>query len=333
MSEQQQITITVEELYKHGYKNWSLRLVAGREGLGNIVSSNRAQKAGLALANFLECSTKERVQILGNTEMQYLSHLKPKAGKEHIENLLQCGLAAFIVTHGNKIPAYLRELMNQYNTPLFSSKIASIKILDLITHYLDYMLAPRKSIHANLLDIFGLGVMIYGESGVGKSECALELVARGHRLVADDIVEVKVVENEVLLGSCPEHIRYLMEVRGIGLIDVKDMFGVGSVRESKKVELMVNLIPWEKGQNYQRLGAVDEFKEVLGINIPIISLPVAPGRNLGILVEVAARHQLLRIKGINVAQRIINRMDRALKKQNNKRKLQKKTIEGAGLFE
>ena len=333
MSEQQISTISVEEFYKHGYRNWNLRLIAGREGLNNPISSNRIQKTGLALANFLECSTSERVQILGNTEMQYLEHLEPDARSLHIENLLKCGLASFIVTNGNKVPDYLRELMNKYNTPLFTSKLESIKIIDLITHYLDYMLAPRKGIHANLLDIFGLGVMIFGESGVGKSECALELVARGHRLVADDIVEVKLVENEVLLGTCPEHIRYLMEVRGIGLIDVKDMFGVGSVRESKKIEMVVNLIPWEQGRNYQRLGAKEEFEDILGIKIPVISLPVAPGRNLGILVEVAARHQLLRIKGVNVAQRIINRMDRALKRQNKKSKLPKKTIEGAGLFE
>jgi HPr kinase/phosphorylase len=325
--------ISVQEFYRYGLKNWHFRRVAGAEGLGNKITSSRVQKTGLALAGFLECSTRERVQLLGKTEMLFLSSLSNKQRIETFEKLLGCNLACFVVTNGIRAPKYLRELMNKHKTPLFTTRLESSHIIDLITHYLDYQMAPRQSLHGDLLDIFGLGVLIMGESGAGKSECALELIARGHRLVADDIVEIKLVENEVLLGSCPEHIRYLMEIRGIGLIDIKDLFGVGAVRESKKVELVVRLEHWREDKDYTRLGIADRTVEHLGIKIPCIDMPVAPGRNLSILVEVAARNQLLKFKGINVAERVSRRLDRALKKAQKRRSVKEFIIEGAGLFE
>lgn len=325
--------ITVEEFYRYGRKRMNLRLVAGMEGLSNTISNHRIQKTGLALANFLECSSRERVQILGNTEMLYLRSLDKNRREEILRNLLECNLACFVVTHGNRVPRYLKELMNEYKTPLFSCRLESIHIIDLITHYLDMLMAPRQSLHGDLLDIFGLGVLITGESGVGKSECALELVARGHRLVADDVVEIQLIENEIILGSCPEHIRYLMEIRGIGLIDVKDLFGVGAVRESKKVELVIQLENWKDGEDYTRLGIRDRTQSFLGIDIPAINMPVAPGRNLSILLEVAARNQLQKFKGVNVAKRVSRRLDRAIKKSNKSTKLTKQIIKGAGLFE
>jgi HPr kinase/phosphorylase len=326
-------SITVREFYTYGRKNWQLKLLAGGEGLNKVITSARVQKTGLALANFLECSTRERVQLLGNTEMQYLRQLDNKVREQTLENLLGCDLACFVVTAGNTVPEYLVEAMERNKTPLFSTKIDSNHIIDLITHFLDYLLAPRQNIHGDLLDIFGLGVLLVGDSGVGKSECALELIARGHRLVADDIVEIKLVENEILIGSCPEHIRYLMEVRGIGLIDIKDLFGVGSVRESKKIELVVKLEHWREGEDYTRLGISDLQESFFGIDIPCIAMPVAPGRNLSILVEVAARNQLLKIKGINVAKRVSRRLDRALRKDKDTSSVKKVIIEGAGLFE
>jgi HPr kinase/phosphorylase len=176
-------------------------------------------------------------------------------------------------------------------------------------------------------------VLLVGESGVGKSECALELVARGHRLVADDIVEIRLVENEVLIGSCPERIRYLMEVRGIGLIDIKDLFGVGSVRESKKIELVIKLEQWRESQDYSRIGLKDQVESFLGIGLPCIIMPVAPGRSLSILVEVAARNQLLKLKGINVARRVSRRLNRALKRASTRKDLRGIASQGPGLFE
>lgn len=333
MAEEHGNSITVQEFYSFGGKRWNMRLVAGSEGLGNLITSHRVQKTGLALASFLECSTRERVQLLGNTEMLYLQNLDPNERRERLEGLLGCNLACFVVTHGNKVGKDIKEVFDRFRTPLFTCKLESITIIDLITHYLDQLLAPRQSIHGDLLDIFGLGVLIVGDSGVGKSELALELVARGHRLVADDVVEIMLIENELLLGSCPEHIRYLMEVRGIGLIDIKDLFGVGSVRESKKIELVVKLEHWKEGKDYTRLGVKDRMEKYLGIDIPLIIMPVAPGRNLSILLEVAARNQLLKFKGINVAKRVSRRLDRALRRTDKRSSIKKALIDGAGLFE
>jgi len=326
-------SITVRQLYRYGIKRWKMRLVAGGEGLTNVISTARVQKTGLSLTGFLDCTTRERVQILGNTEMMYLKTLDDTQRNENLHALLGCGVCCFIITQGHEAPKYLRDIMDEYRTPLITTKMDSIEIIDHTTHYLDYVLAPRTSIHGSLLDIFGLGVLIIGNSGVGKSECALDLIARGHRLVADDIVQIRLVENEVLIGDCPEEIRYLMEVRGIGLIDIKDLFGVGSVRESKKVELVINLRPWQEGADYTRLGIEDDKKDYLGIAIDCLNMPVGPGRNLSMLVEVAARNQLLKLKGINVARRVSQKLDRALRQQEKKPAIGNITVEGAGLFE
>jgi HPr kinase/phosphorylase len=326
-------SITVRQFYEFGAKRFKLKLEAGAEGLRRPITNARVQKTGLALANFVECTTEDRVQLLGRTEMSFLEQLEPGPRMKMLHNLFSCRPACFIITAGIPAPDYLKEVAESHQTPLFSSFQESIHAIDLITHFLDVQLAPRMSIHGNLLDIFGLGVLLIGDSGVGKSECALELIARGHRLVADDNVEIKLVENEVLLGTCPEEIRYLMELRGIGLIDVKDLFGVGSVRESKKIELAIGLEHWRDGVEYPRLGMEEMHQSFLGINLPYVIMPVAPGRNLAILVEVAARNQLLMLKGVNVARRVTRRLDRKLRKSRKAQDSSSIIGEGAGLFE
>ncbi len=326
-------SITVRHFYEFGAHRLKMKLEAGADGLRRPITNARVQKTGLALANFVECTTRDRVQLMGRTEMTYLETLKPGPRMKMLDNLFSCEPACFVLTAGMAVPDYLREVADRRRTPLFTSPHESIDAIDLITHFLDVQLAPRMSIHGNLLDIFGLGVLLIGESGVGKSECALELIARGHRLVADDNVEIKLVENEVLLGSCPEEIRYLMELRGIGLIDVKDLFGVGSVRDSKKIELVIRLEHWRDGIEYPRLGVEDQYHSFIGINIPYVIMPVAPGRNLAILVEVAARNQLLKIKGVNVAKRVTRRLDRKLRRSKEAKDFKTTIGEGAGLFE
>jgi HPr kinase/phosphorylase len=180
---------------------------------------------------------------------------------------------------------------------------------------LDIHLAPRAVMHGVLMDILGLGVLVVGESGIGKSECALDLVVRGHRLVADDAVELRCRAQSFVLGSCPELTRHHMEIRGLGLINVQDMFGVASTRTSKRVELVVQLERWEVGREYDRLGVDDAFYELLGIRVPMIRMPVAPGRNVAILVEVAARNQLLRASGHHAARRLVERVNRQLEEE------------------
>jgi len=291
------------------------------------------QKTGLALADFAECTTAERVQLLGRTEMRFLERLEPERRLRMLEALFSCDPACFVITAGHEAPDYLCQVADRFKTPLFTSPKESAHAIDLITHFLDIQLAQRTSVHGDLLDIFGLGVLLLGKSGVGKSECALELIARGHRLVADDVVEIKLVENEVLLGSCPEEIRFLMELRGIGLIDVKELFGVGAVRESKKIELAIGLEQWRSGKQYSRVGLEEHHYSFFDINIPYVIMPVAPGRNLAILVEVAARNQLLRLKGVNVARRVSRRLERKMHRSQKKKGLNTIVKEGAGLFE
>ncbi len=181
-----------------------------------------------------------------------------------------------------------------------------------LTALLEDRLAVREIIHGVLLDILGLGVLLVGESGIGKSECALDLVGRGHRLVADDTVEVRRRAESIVLGSCPELTRHHMEVRGLGLINVRDLFGVAATRTSKRIELVVQLERWDETHEYERLGLDEQYLELLGLRVPLIRMPVAPGRNLGTLVEVAARNQLLRVRGINAARTLVARLDASL---------------------
>jgi len=191
-------------------------------------------------------------------------------------------------------------LRSRTPTPEAISKLSSI---------LDAHLAARGVVHGVLMDILGLGVLVIGESGIGKSECALDLVVRGHRLVADDVVELRCRAQSFLIGTCPELTRYHMEIRGLGLINVQDLFGVASTRSSKRVELVVQLERWEHGREYDRLGVDDEFYETLGVRTPMIRMPVAPGRNVAILVEVAARNQLLRVRGHHAARKLVTRLN------------------------
>ena len=325
--------ITVKQFYQFGSKRLKMKLVTGAEGLGKRITSSRVQKTGLALAGFLECASQQRIQILGRTEMLYLEQQNVRSRASLLKKLLACDLACFVITATEGAPEYLRDAAEADQTPLFTSPLESDQVIDLITHFLDQQLAPRSSIHGDLLDIFGLGVLLIGDSGVGKSECALDLIARGHRLVADDVVEIKLVENEVLFGSCPKNIRYLMELRGIGLIDVKDLFGVGSVRDGKKIELVIKLESWDEEKEYSRLGFKEEAFSFFGIELPYVIMPVAPGRNLSILVEVAARNQLLKHKGVHVARRVSRRLDRQLRRSTRKTETEEIITEGAGLFE
>jgi len=196
--------------------------------------------------------------------------------------------------------------------PLLRSRAATPEAMSRLSAVLDTYLAARGIVHGVLMDILGLGVLVVGESGIGKSECALDLVVRGHRLVADDTVELRCRAQSFLIGTCPELTRHHMEIRGLGLINIQDLFGVASTRSSKRVELVVQLERWEHGREYDRLGLDEEFYDALGARIPMIRMPVAPGRNVAILVEVAARNQLLRSRGHHAARRLVTRLNERL---------------------
>jgi HPr kinase/phosphorylase len=290
-----------------------LDLLAGVEGLDRIITSPHIQKTGLALAGFQEYLKPGRVLIFGESEIRYLESLETSARSASLRLALTLDFPCVIITGGFTPPAELPAEAGRAGLPLIKTAVSTPMAIAKLTSILEDSLAERTIIHAVLLDILGLGVLIVGESAIGKSECALDLIVRGHRLVADDTVEIRRRAETILIGTCPELTRHHMELRGLGVINIKELFGIASTRSSKRVELVVQLERWEPGREYERLGLDDQFYEILGLRVPLIQMPVAPGRSVAILVEVAARNQLLRARGRHAARELAERLDRSLR--------------------
>jgi HPr kinase/phosphorylase len=290
-----------------------LELLSGEAGLGRSIASPHIQKTGLALAGFHEYLQPERILVLGESEVRYLESLEATARTAALWAAFAHDIPCVLITGGWDPPAELLAASEQYGVPLLRTAVSTPLAIAKITTVLDDKLAVRELVHGVLLDILGLGVLIVGESGIGKSECALDLVVRGHRLVADDTVEVRRTGETAIIGTCPDLTRFHMEVRGLGVINIRDLFGVAATRISKRVELIVQLERWDPAREYDRLGLDDNVYELAGAKVPLIQMPVAPGRSLAILVEVAARNQLLRMRGRHAARDLAKRIDEHLK--------------------
>ena len=311
-------SITVEGLLKSRAEAIGLpfELLGGRDGLQRTISSPHIQKTGLALAGLDAYLQPARILVFGESEIRYLESLD-------IANRLNVLAAAFshdipcvLITGGWEPPVELLAASDRYQVPLLRTPVSTPVSIAKIEYLLDDELAERQVIHGVLMDMLGLGVLLIGESGIGKSECALDLVVRGHRLVADDTVEIRRRGETTLIGTCPELTRHHMEIRGLGLINVRDLFGVAAIRNAKRIELVVQLERWDPDRDYERLG-LDELRyEILGLKVPLISMPVAPGRSLGVLVEVAARNQLLRTRGLNAARDLAARLEQTLREKD-----------------
>ena len=311
-------SITVEGLLKSRAETIGLplELLGGRDSLQRAISSPHIQKTGLALAGFDAYLQPGRILVFGESEVRYLESLD-------VANRLNVLAAAFshdipcvLITGGWEPPLELLAASDRYHVPLLRTGVSTPVSIAKIEYLLDDELAERQVIHGVLMDMLGLGVLITGESGIGKSECALDLVVRGHRLVADDTVEIRRRGETTLIGTCPELTRHHMEIRGLGLINVRDLFGVAAIRNAKRVELVVQLERWDPDRDYERLG-LDELRyEILGLKVPLIRMPVAPGRSLGVLVEVAARNQLLRTRGLNAARDLAARLEETLREKD-----------------
>jgi HPr kinase/phosphorylase len=289
-----------------------LELVAGADGVDRRITIPHTQKTGLALSGFDAYLRGGRVLIFGESEVRYLDTLPPETRGRVMERVLTRDLPCVVVTDGHMPPPEAIAEANRARVPMLRTRVATPEAMARLSALLDTYLAARGVVHGVLMDILGLGVLVIGESGIGKSECALDLVVRGHRLVADDAVELRCRAQSFIIGSCPELTRHHMEIRGLGVINVQDLFGVASTRTSKRVELVVQLERWEPGREYDRIGLDDTFYEALGVRIPMIRMPVAPGRNVAILVEVAARNQLLRSRGHHAARRLVDRLNQQL---------------------
>jgi HPr kinase/phosphorylase len=289
-----------------------LVLLGGEAGLGRRITFPRVQKPGLALAGYVQQVHPERVQILGATELSYLRSLPEKEAHHGIETFMALEPACIVVTKGLDVPPFLVEAANRVGVPLMRTPLTSSAAIESVQGYIEVQLAPTISVHGVLLDVLGVGVLLLGRSGIGKSEAALELVMRGHRLVADDLVEVRRTSREMLVGWASELIKHHMEVRGIGIINIKDMFGVASVRDEKKVELVLELVKWDETETPDRLGLDEMVHTILDVPVPLLRIPVSPGRNVSSLIEVAARNRLLQVRGHHSAREFQERLDQAL---------------------
>jgi HPr kinase/phosphorylase len=290
-----------------------LELLAGSEGLERVITSPHIQKTGLALAGFHEYLKPGRVLIFGESEVRYLESLEDGARTASLRLALTLDFPCIVITGGFVPPPQLAVEAERARLPLLKTAVATPTAIAKLSSLLEDSLAERTLLHAVLMDVLGLGVLIAGESGIGKSECALDLIVRGHRLVADDTVEIRRRQETILIGACPELTQHHMELRGLGVINVKELFGIASTRSSKRVELVVQLERWDPRREYERLGLDDEHFDILGLRIPLIRMPVAPGRNIAILVEVAARNQLLRMRGHHAARELAKRLEETLR--------------------
>jgi HPr kinase/phosphorylase len=293
----------VRELWEDTAEPAQLVLMAGNDGLDNVLNRTNVQRPGLALTGFLEYIHPGVIQILGKSEITYLLERPPAERTRILSQLCRQGGTCFVITSALEPPRELLAEAERQQVPLLRTELPTSPAVDYLTRYLEDKLAPRAVIHGVLLDIYGLGVLLLGQSGVGKSECALDLVVRGHRLISDDVVEIR-RRREVLIGTGPELTRYHMELRGLGIVNVKDLFGVAAVRMNKYVEYVIKLDAWKAEKRYDRLGLDEKSYEILGIELPYVEMPVGPGRNLSVLIEVAARNHLLKLKGYHPAREL-----------------------------
>ncbi len=295
------ISLAIEELIKETEYGLELRLIAGKQGLANRISSSRIQKPGLALTGYIEHLHPDRLQVLGNTEISYLRQLPEHLAITYIGKLCSQPICCFIVTKGLDPPGFLKMEAEKAGIPLLVTAHQSSTFISLITKFLEERLLPTTHIHGVLVDVLGVGVLLLGKSGIGKSECALDLVIRGHRLVADDIIFVKKKMPASLVGQAGGEIQHHMEIRGLGIINVKDLYGVSSIREKKLIDMVIELVEWDPAQEYERLGIDDQVYTILGVDLVHLKVPVRPGRNLTSIIEVAARNFLLKGMGYHSA--------------------------------
>ncbi|MEO8503239.1 MAG: HPr(Ser) kinase/phosphatase [Acidobacteriota bacterium] len=313
-SDEQGAHVAVRELLGGELSDLGLRVLCGASHLDNRITNPRVQKPGLAFAGYYPYIKPGRVQIIGESELAYLRTLPEDLRGERFAAITSLPIPLFVVTKGLPALPDLIELCETREVPVLSSNAMSSTVIKRLSYFLEDHLVPSTRLHGVLLEIYGLGVLLIGHSGVGKSECALDLITRGHSLVADDRVTVKRYPNGELIGFCEEPLRHHMELRGLGIINVKDLFGLAAVRERKSIDLVVELEPWEEGKVYDRLGLDETVHNILDVPCPYIKMPVALGRNLSILVEIAARNHVLKVQGHHSAREFARKLEEQLER-------------------
>ena len=286
---------------------------SGSENCDDIdIITSEVNRPGLALTGYFTDFEKDRLQLMGNAEHGYLESLTPDDRKAKVDALFSRKFPALIICQGIEAIPEITESAKKYEIPLLGTEEPTSNVMSSVISLLSVKLAPQVTRHGVLVEVYGEGILILGESGVGKSEAAMELLKRGHRLVADDAVEIKRVSNRTLVGTSPEIIRHLIELRGIGIVDVRQIFGMGAVKESEKIDLVLSLENWSQDTKYDRFGLEYEQYDILGLQVPMITIPIKPGRNLAVIIEVAAMNNRLKRLGYNAAAELNKRLEASM---------------------
>jgi HPr kinase/phosphorylase len=307
--------LKIETLLKVYGRRLGLRLVAGEQGIERTINSSDVHRPGLTLTGFVEVFTFSFVQILGNQEMEYLRSLEPERRRESLEIIFQFEMPCVIVTGSGRLLPELRQMADKHRVPLLRSEFDTTKFTHLLHFYLYDAFAPHVTIHGTLVDVHGVGLLVTGRSAIGKSEVGLDLVERGHRLVADDTVIITRQSHGLLMGRPPPVLQDHIEIRGIGIVDVKRLFGIGGTRKQKRVEVVITLVDWDQEFDYERVGIEDRVKTILGVEIQEITVPVFPGKNVTVIAETIAFNYLLRLDGYHAAQEFNHRLIRRMRSQ------------------
>ena len=320
-------SITVDFFYRAAKDTFRLKLLSDRSGFENKIYEQNIHRPGLALAGFVDLFSYSRVQVFGNTEMRYLAQLSDDKKRETLERLFKFGIPCIIITDKNQPFPILLELANKSKVTIFGSDYSTTKTIYLIGDFLDDQFASRISIHGSFVDVYGVGILFIGKSGIGKSEVALDLVERGHRLVADDIIILTKKGEGILMGSGTNLVKHFMEIRGLGLINVEKMFGIRAIRHQKRLEIVVELEIWDENSEYTRTGLDESAVTISDVEIPYVKLPIIPGKNITVISEVISLNYLLKHYGYDSAKFFEKRLSSRLTRKTNE------DIRGVDYFE
>lgn len=301
--------VHIEDLINH----FSLELLAGESGIHREVITSDLSRPGIEMTGYFKYYPRERIQLIGKTEMTYFLDLTKEEQIDRAKGLCTDETPGIIISRGMDVPEVFQDIAEEKNVPVLRSNQKTTILISQLTNYLEERFAPTTAMHGVLVDIYGVGVLITGESGVGKSESALELVKRGHRLVADDRVEIRQTSFNTLIGSAPPIIEHLLEIRGLGIIDIMNLFGTGAVLKEKSISLVIHLENWNPKEHYERIGIDEEKIKIIDINVPRMRIPVKPGRNLAVIIEVAAMNFRMKQLGVNAAQTFSDRLSEVIK--------------------
>ena len=307
--------LTVAHLLAERDEHFELTPLTGQTGLHRQILTSEIHRPGLALSGYTDRFPSERAQVMGETELAYLHDIDTEARRERLNALFQHEMPVLIATKGMQPPTELLEVAAAHDTAVLTTRLSTTEFVYRLSVYLDSVFALRTSQHGTLVDVYGVGLLYTGTSGIGKSECALDLVERGHRLVADDVVSITKKGPDVIVGHASDILGHHMEVRGIGILDVEKLFGIRGVRLQKRIEVVVKLVRWEEGTDYERLGIDEKLTQILGVEVPVVTIPVSPGKNITVISEVIAMNHMLKIYGENTAEQFSQRLAEEIKRR------------------